>query len=195
MKMHSYCCLNCLLNSCALFYCIVFDINRVKFSMHLHYRTLAIIVWKCFSVKSGTSDNKFQCSLSIKNCFLHQSKQNVSVERSLMSLVQNYDMIFKQIRISNTLSYKYTVSYVSQLCSWRCFVIKPNCISNLLTSFYSPLKTDSICHAHRCHSSRLSNDNIHFIDRCHYSFYILFNIWLFFYDWLPDNFRVHHILR
>jgi len=195
MQMHSNGCLNCLLNPCALFYCIVFDINRIKLSMHLHHRTPIIIVWKCFSVKSGTSDDKFQCSLSIKNCFLHQSKQNVSIKWSLMSFVQNYDMIFEQIRISNTLSDKYTVSYVSQLCFWRCFIIKPNRVSNWLASFYSPFKTNSICHAHSCHSSRLSNDNIDFIDGWHYSFYVLFNILLFFYDWLSDNLRVHHILR
>ena len=103
-------------------------------------------------------------------------------------------MIFKKIRIGNTLSNKNAISYISKFSFWTGFIIKTNCISNLLTHCCSSLITNSICHTYCCHSSRLCNNNIYFIDRRLFSCLILLNIFLIWFDSLTDERWIHHIL-
>lgn len=83
-------------------------------------------------------------------------------------------MIFKQIWICNTLSDEDTISDVTEFCFGGGFVVKTDCIADLLSHCYAALVADTICHAYGCHASWLGDDNIDLLDRFLCSVSVLF---------------------
>ena len=97
-----------------------------------------------------------------------------------MCLIENYNMILEKIGIVNTLPDKYSVSYVSQFGAGACFVVKSDCITNLLANLTFPFISYSICHTDCGHSSGLGYNHIDFLDRFYMSFNVLLNLALVF---------------
>lgn len=153
--------------------------------MHLNHGTFSIVVGEILSVQSCTSYNQFQSPLPIDDCFFDQCKKNVSVQRSLVSFIEDDNMIFEKIRICYTLPDEYTIGYISQFSRWACLIIKSNRITCLLSQASSSFKRYSIGHTDCGHSSRLSYDNVDIFDRLLFAIFILFYFVLILYYTVP----------
>ena len=103
-----------------------------------------------------------------------------------MCFVQNDHMIFEQIRISDTLPHKNTISNVPQLRLCRCLIIESNRIPNLLAQRSSSFGTDTTCHADSCHTTRLGYNDIDLINRRLSSLSVVLDVLLALEDTLAD---------
>lgn len=103
-------------------------------------------------------------------------------------------MIIKQIRIIYALSYKNTISYISNLCTSFSFIIESNCITYLLTNRDYSLLAHTICHTYSSHTSRLSTNYFNLTNRLNSSFSILLYQMLILQNTFFKCLGIYHIL-
>lgn len=111
-----------------------------------------------------------------------------------MGLIQNYNMILEKIRVINTLTNENTICYVSQRCLLTCTVVESDRVSDLFSHFRISFIRYSVSHANGSHSTRLSYDDIYFLDWFDDSPCVLLNLILVISYRFKYSLWVHHIL-
>lgn len=112
-----------------------------------------------------------------------------------MGLIQNDNLILEKIRIVDALTNKNTICYVPQSSRFTSTVVESDRISNLFSHFRISFIRYSVGHANGCHSTRLSYDDIYFLDWFDDSPCVLLNLILVILYRFKYSFWVHHILR
>ena len=163
--------------------------------MHGNDRTTSIVIWKTFSIERGRSNYQFQRPLPVLHSFLQQSKQYISVQRSLVRFVKDDHMVFKQIRIRYALPHKYAISYKPQSCLGAGLIVKPYGIAHLWAHYTSSFWAHPWSHTDGSHPSGLGYDHIDVVDRFLLFICVFLDSALTAYDALPYLLGIHHVLR
>ena len=62
---------------------------------------------------------------------LHEPKEHVSVDGSLMSLIQHDYRVLLEVGVNETLPQQHAIRHVLDHCLRTCDILKTNCVANL----------------------------------------------------------------
>ena len=92
-----------------------------------------------------------------KMAHLDNSKEDVSVDSSLMSLIQHNPAVTKQFVIQHGLSEQHTISLVQEPGAGVTHILEPDPVAHQTTHLTSHLSGHSLGQADSCHSSGLGD--------------------------------------
>ena len=112
-------------------FCII-DVDGVATSRHVENRSVIEVRGELLSIEGGRRDEQFEVG-SVSGYIFNQSKQDIRVQRPLVSLINHQHRVRLEVGLAQKLSQQHAIRHVLQNCPVTGTVFKADRVSNLMT--------------------------------------------------------------